>query len=54
MKKPSGTKRKLFAELMEGVDAMRAQREGKVTLRTHRVLVPTRGPTQHLGSHRLF
>jgi putative transcriptional regulator len=30
-------KRKLFDELMEGVDAMRAQREGKITLRTHQI-----------------
>ena len=27
----------LYDELMEGVDAMRKQREGKVTLRTHEV-----------------
>jgi putative transcriptional regulator len=31
------TKRKLFDELMDGVKAMRNQREGKVTLRTHKV-----------------
>lgn len=30
-------KRRLFPELMSGVEAMRAHREGKVTLRTHRV-----------------
>lgn len=30
-------KRKLFDELMEGVDAMRQQREGKITLRSHEV-----------------
>ncbi len=30
-------KRKLFDELMKGVKAMRKQREGKVTLRTHKV-----------------
>jgi putative transcriptional regulator len=30
-------KRNLYDELMEGVDAMRKQREGKVTLRTHEV-----------------
>lgn len=30
-------KRKLFTELMQGVDAMRQQREGKITLRTHHV-----------------
>ena len=30
-------KRKLFDELMEGVDAMRQQRKGKITLRSHKV-----------------
>jgi putative transcriptional regulator len=30
-------KRKLFNELMEGVDAMQQQREGKITLRSHEV-----------------
>jgi len=30
-------KRKLFDELMDGVDAMQQQREGKVTLRSHEV-----------------
>jgi len=30
-------KRKLFDELMEGVDAMQKQREGKITLRSHAV-----------------
>ncbi|MGB6688621.1 MAG: hypothetical protein WBE76_12340 [Terracidiphilus sp.] len=39
MKKRNGTKRNIFAELAEGVDAMKARREGKVTLRTHRVAV---------------
>jgi putative transcriptional regulator len=29
-------KRKLFNELMEGVQAMRKQRKGKITLRTHK------------------
>jgi putative transcriptional regulator len=28
-------KRKLFTEMMEGVDAMKAHREGKITLRTY-------------------
>ncbi len=37
MKKKSATKRNLFAELMEGVDTMKAHRESKVTLRTHTV-----------------
>ena len=40
MKKQNATKRNLFAELMEGVDAMKSRREGKVTLRTHAVAVP--------------
>ena len=30
-------KRNLYDKLMEGVEAMRQQREGKVTLRTHEV-----------------
>ncbi len=30
-------KRKLFDELMEGIDAMQQQREGKITLRSHEV-----------------
>ena len=30
-------KRKIFAETMEGIDAMKAHREGKITLRTYRV-----------------
>lgn len=40
MKKKNATKRNLFAELMEGVDAMKTRREGKVTLRTHTVTAP--------------
>lgn len=40
MKKQKATKRNLFAELMEGVEAMKAQREGKVTLRSHAVPLP--------------
>jgi putative transcriptional regulator len=30
-------KRKLFDELMEGVEALQQQREGKITLRFHEV-----------------
>ena len=30
-------KRKLFDELMEGVESMQHEREGKITLRTHEV-----------------
>jgi len=40
MKKQNATKRNLFAELMEGVDAMAVHRERKVTLRTHTVAAP--------------
>jgi putative transcriptional regulator len=40
MKKQTVPKRRIFAELMEGVDAMKAQREGKITLRSHSVAVP--------------
>ena len=40
MKKQHATKRNLFAELREGVEAMKAHREGKVTLRTHTVTAP--------------
>jgi putative transcriptional regulator len=35
MIKQTGTKREIFAELMEGAGAMGKHREGKVTLRTH-------------------
>ncbi len=39
IKKPAGRarKRSLFAELMTGVEAMRAHREGRVTLETRHV-----------------
>jgi len=30
-------KRKLFDEMMEGIAAMKAYRDGKLTLRTHKV-----------------
>lgn len=40
MKKQSAANRSVFAELMEGVDAMKARREGKITLRSHAVAVP--------------
>ena len=30
-------KRNLFDELMDGVDSMRQQREGKITLRSHEI-----------------
>lgn len=41
-------KRSLFGELMGGVQAMRAHREGRLTLKTHHVeplLLPTVDPT---------
>jgi len=37
MKSKPATERNIFAELMEGVDAMGAHRQGKVTLKTHRL-----------------
>ena len=36
----SGKKRDLFGELVGGVQAMRAHREGKLTLRTHAFAAP--------------
>ena len=33
------TKRDIFGKLSEGFDALRAQREGKLTLRTHKLEV---------------
>jgi putative transcriptional regulator len=51
-------KRNLFAELMEGVDAMKARRENKVTLRTHRVAAPeieaTPGAEFFVGAREKF
>jgi putative transcriptional regulator len=35
MNKQTGAKRAIFAELMEGVEAMKEHREGKLTLKTH-------------------
>jgi len=40
MKKQALIKRNLFAELMEGVGAMKDHRAGKITLRTHSVAAP--------------
>jgi len=37
---PQTTKRNVFEELMEGVDAMKQHREGKLTLRTHKLPPP--------------
>lgn len=37
MKKRMAAKRNLFAELMEGVEAMKDHREEKITLRTHQI-----------------
>jgi putative transcriptional regulator len=47
--KTTGNRRDLFGELMEGVDAMQETREGRVTLRTHRVeplALPPMAPDQ--------
>jgi len=40
MSKQTGTKRDIFAELMEGVEAMGGRRAGKLTLRTHSLPAP--------------
>ena len=45
MKKQTAAKRSLFAELMEGVEAMKDHRERKVTLRTHKIAVPDVEPS---------
>lgn len=45
------SKRNVFAELMEGVDAMQQRREGKVTLRTHKMGVPK---TEHAPGAEYF
>jgi putative transcriptional regulator len=39
MNKENTVKRDIFAELMEGVDAMKERRASKATLRTHKVSV---------------
>jgi putative transcriptional regulator len=39
MSRQKTVKRNLFSELMEGLDAMKEHREGKVTLRTHKLPV---------------
>ena len=44
------SKRRLFAELLEGVDAMRASRSGTITLRTH---VVEELPTLAVSSSRI-
>lgn len=40
MKKGNRAKRNVFSELMEGLEAMKARREGKATLRTHAAAAP--------------
>jgi putative transcriptional regulator len=44
------SKRRLFDELLEGVDAMRASRSGAITLRTH---VVEKLPTLAVSSSRI-
>jgi putative transcriptional regulator len=34
------SKRRVFGEMMEGIEAMKAHREGRITLRTYKVDVP--------------
>jgi putative transcriptional regulator len=40
MTKKKTSKRNIFAELMEGIGEMKEHREGKVTLRTHKLTPP--------------
>jgi hypothetical protein len=40
MSEIAGETRSLFAELMEGVEAMKRYREGTMILRTHEFVVP--------------
>jgi putative transcriptional regulator len=40
MSKKKTSKRNIFAELMEGVNSMKEHREGKLTLRTHKLPAP--------------
>jgi hypothetical protein len=45
-------KRKILAELIEGVEAMRKHREGKLTLRSYTVEVTRRGKPRPYNEHR--
>lgn len=40
MSKKKAAKRDIFAEIMEGVGAMKEHREGRVTLRTQKIAAP--------------
>jgi hypothetical protein len=40
MDKQKSANRNVFTELMEGIDAMKAYREGGLTLRTHKLSAP--------------
>ena len=33
------TRRKIFDEVMEGIEAMKSHRQGKITLRSHKIVV---------------
>lgn len=45
MSKEKAAKRDIFAELTEGVSAMKEHREGKLTLRTHKLAAPQVEPS---------
>lgn len=44
MAKRGRKKRDIFGEIMEGIEELKAHREGRLTLRTHKVEVPAPPP----------
>jgi putative transcriptional regulator len=44
MAKARRKKRDIFGEIMEGIDELKAHREGRLTLRTHKLEVPEPPP----------
>jgi len=47
------TKRNLFAELCEGLDALKSERLGQITLRTHSVELPQTKPAPTVNANEL-
>jgi len=50
---PIERKRNLFAELMEGMDALQNERQGRVTLRTHTLELPEAKPAAEVRADEL-
>jgi putative transcriptional regulator len=44
MAKEAGRKRDIFGEIMDGIEELKAHREGRLTLRTYKVEVPALPP----------